>query len=129
MKRTAQSIAEKQAQGKPETESAEKPEGFKRGQHPNSLANLVAPWTPETRPQSPGRPRDIAGEISRAAMENNRHEIYKAVSEKLIAGDAYAFSVHSDRGYGKLKQGIIHQGDEDGGPILTSIKVEFVNGS
>jgi hypothetical protein len=122
--RTAQTIAESQA-SKPENQSDEKPK-FKRGSHPKSLANLVAPWTPETRPQSPGRPRDVAGEISRAAIENNREAIYQAVTEKLLAGDAYAFSVHSDRGYGKLKQGIIHQGDEDGGPVKTHITVEFV---
>lgn len=122
MPKTAQTIEQHNA----EKDSAEKPKGYKRGEHPKSLANLIAPWTPETRPQSPGRPKDTAGEISRAAFENNREEIYKAITEKLLNGDAYAFSVHADRGYGKLKQGIIHTGDEDGGPIRASLKVEFV---
>ena len=121
--KTAQTIE----QHKAEQTSGEKPSKAKRKMHPNSLANLVAPWTPETRPQSPGRPRDVAGDISRAAFENNQKEIYKAVAAKLIAGDAYTFSVHSDRAYGKLKQGIIHTGDEEGGPIRASLKVEFVD--
>lgn len=119
--KTAQTIAQNA-----EKDSAAKPERYGRGKHPNSRANLVAPWTPETRPQSPGRPRDIAREISRAAFENNREAIYKAVAAKLLAGDAYAFSVHADRAYDKLKQVNVHQGDEDGGPIVTSLKVEFV---
>lgn len=121
--RTAQLIAEQEAKGKAERLSDAKP---KRGMHPNSRKNLVAPWTPETRPKSPGRPRDEAAEISRAAIENNRLAIYNGIVQKLVAGDAYAFSVHADRGYGKLKQGVIHMGDEDGGPVQTSIKVEFV---
>lgn len=119
--KTAQTIAQNA-----ELRSGIKPSKPKRKQHPNSLANLVAPWTPETAPKSAGRPRDTAREISRAAFENNQAEIYKAIVEKLLAGDAYAFSVHSDRAYGKLKQGIIHTGDEEGGPIQASIKVEFV---
>lgn len=121
MTKTAQTIAantERQS-----VESLSKP---KRKIHPNSLANLVAPWQPGQSGNPAGRPKDVAGEISRAAFENNRENIYQAVAEKLLSGDAYAFSVHSDRGYGKLKQGIIHAGDEDGGPINTSIRVEFV---
>lgn len=94
--------------------------------NPKSLANLVAPWTSENKPKSPGRPRDTAADISRKAFENNQAAIYQAVTEKLLAGDAYAFSVHADRGYGKLKQVNVHQGDEDGGPINACIQVEFI---
>ena len=124
--KTAQSIA-----ANTERQSVETPSGPKRKMHPNSLANLVAPWQPGESGNLAGRPKDVAGDISRAAFENNKQEIYKAVTEKLLNGDAYAFSVHADRGYGKLKQGIIYTGDEEGGPIRASLKVEFVepNGS
>jgi hypothetical protein len=120
MKRTAQAIEEKNA----EKGSVETPKA-KRRMHPNSLANLVAPWTPESHPKG-GRPRDTAGDISRAVFENNKEAIYKAVAAKLLAGDAYAFSVHSDRAYGKLKQTNVHVGDEDGGPISANLTVTFV---
>lgn len=74
--KTAQTIEQQKA----EQSSGKRPNGQKRKMHPNSLANLVAPWTPETRPNvvSPGRPRDVAGEISRAIFENNREALYKA---------------------------------------------------
>jgi len=117
--RTAQTIEQQKA----ERESGAKP---KRKMNPNSLANLVAPWNAETRPKSPGRPRDRAAELSRKVIEDNEEQIYKGLAVKAMSGDAYAFSVLADRGYGKLKQGIIHTGDEDGGPINTSLRVEFV---
>ena len=115
--KTAQTIAENA-----ERNSAGTP---KRRVHPNSLKNLVAPWTKETHPRG-GRPKDTAADIARKVFENNEEEIYKAMTEKALHGDAYAFSVLADRGYGKLKQGIVHTGDEDGGPINSSIRVEFV---
>lgn len=120
--RTAQLIAEQGARTEPKSASAPK-----RKMHPNSLKNLVAPWEPghSGNPEG-GRRRDVAAEISRAIIENNRKAIYEAGAAKLMAGDSYAYSVHADRAYGKMKQGIIHTGDEDGGPIKTSIKVEFV---
>src|SRR6185312_12407832 len=96
MKKTAQFIEEKA-----EANSVEKP---KRKMHPNSLANLVAPWTTENKPKSPGRPKDDAADISRKAFENNQQAIYEAVSKQLISGNPYAYSVHSDRAYGKLKE-------------------------
>ena len=121
MARTAQTIA-----ANSERNSAPSPKP-KRKMHPNSLANLVAPWQPGQPSANPsGRPKDTAREISRQAFENNREKIYEAVTAKLLAGDAYAFSVHSDRAYGKLKQGIIHTGDEEGGPVRASITVEFI---
>jgi hypothetical protein len=116
---TAQAIEQSKA-GK---DAGEKP---KRGKHPNSQANLVAPWTTETAPKSPGRPKDTAADIARKAFDNNQQAIYEAYAKKLMSGDSYAFSVLSDRAFGKLKQGFVHTGDEDGGPINTSIKVEFV---
>jgi hypothetical protein len=95
--------------------------------HPNSLKNLVKPWQPGQSGNPAGRAKDRAAEIARQVLENNGEEIYRALAAKLLQGDAYAFSVLSDRGYGKLKQGIIHTGDEDGGPINTSIAVRFVD--
>ena len=124
--KTAQFIAELQAQNdgeKPEQASAEKP---KRAMNPNSLRNLVAPWTAENHPRSPGRPKDRAGELARKVIENNEEAIYQGLASKAMAGDAYAFSVLADRGYGKLKQGIVHTGDEDGGPLQSRVTVEFV---
>lgn len=122
--RTAHTIEQQKAAN----ETGETPRRNSRGRviNPKSLAHLVAPWTSETAPRNGGRPRDTAADISRKAIEKNAEAIYKAISEKLLSGDAYAYSVHADRGFGKLKQGIIHQGDEDGGPIQSSIKVEFV---
>lgn len=73
-----------------------------------------------------GRPKDVASAFSRLVIEENIEQAFDGFSKKLAAGDAYAFSVLSDRGYGKLKQGIIHTGDEDGGPVRQSITVEFV---
>lgn len=120
--KTAQTIEQQKAQ-KADSPSVSKP---KRRMNPRSLANLVAPWTKETKPKSPGRPRDSAAELARKVIENNEEAIYKGLAAKAIGGDAYAFSVLSDRGYGKLKQGIVHTGDEEGGPVRTSLTVEFV---
>src|ERR1051326_5229128 len=94
--------------------------------HPNSLANLVAPWTAETHPRG-GRPKDTAADIARKIIEQNQEQIYLAYAKALLAGSPYAFDVLASRAYGKLKQTTIHQGDDDGGPIQSSIKVEFVN--
>ena len=122
--KTAQTIAQNA-----ERDAAEKPRKDKLGRriNPKSLENLVAPWTPETRPHSTGRPKkDKAAEIARRILENNDEAVYKALAAKLLGGDAYAFSVLADRGYGKLKQTNVMVGDEEGGPIQASIKVEFV---
>lgn len=121
--KTAQTIA---AQQNAERTSVQKP---KRKMNPRSLENLVAPWTKETKPLSPGRPKDRAAEIARRIFEANEEQVYRSLGEKLLAGDAYAFSVLADRGYGKLKQTQVHTGDEDGGPINACLKVEFVDPS
>lgn len=123
--KTAQIIAE-HAERSTDPKSVNAP---KRKMHPNSLANLVKPWEPGQSGNPGGRRPDVAREISRAAFENNREAIYKAVAAKLLAGDAYAFSVHADRAYDKLKQVNVHQGDEEGGPVRTSITVRFVEPS
>lgn len=120
--KTAQTIEQSNA----ERGSGAKPKHGKRQMHPNSLGNLVAPWTTETKPKSPGRPKDTAADIARRVWEQNQEHIYNAYAKALLSGSPYAFDVLASRAYGKLKQGIIHTGDEDGGPVKTSITVNFV---
>ena len=121
--KTAQTIEQNNA----ERQTGETPRRDKRGRriNPKSLANLVAPWTAETHPRG-GRPKDTAADIARKIFERNQEAIYNAYAEALLAGSPYAFDVIASRAFGKLKQGIIHTGDEDGGPVKASITVEFV---
>lgn len=102
--RTRETI-EAQASGKtPTRNAAEKP-----SQNPNSLKNLIAPWTSETAPRNGGRPKkDMAADISKAIFENNPELIYKAYSRALAKGQAFAFQVLADRAYGKMKETIEH---------------------
>jgi hypothetical protein len=133
MKRTAQMIAEQQARD-PQTATEDSAEprqvnrsGNQRGLHPNSLAAIREHVFPAGTSGNPGgRTKDVASALARKIIEDSIEESYEGFRRKLGAGDAYAFSVLSDRGYGKLKQGIIHTGDEDGGPVKTHITVEFV---
>lgn len=113
--KTAQSIEQQKA----ERDSVVKP---KRKMNPKSLQNLVAPWTSETRPKSPGRPTDYAASLSRKVIEQNEEQIYRGLAAKAIGGDAYAFSVLADRGYGKVKQTMGVEGP-DGGPAEIVVKL------
>jgi hypothetical protein len=97
----------------------------KRGAHPNSLKNLKM-YVKGQSGNPGGRPKDVAGAFARLVIEETLEESYAGFAEQLAKGNAYAFSVLSDRGYGKLKQGIVHTGDEDGGPVKTHLTVEFV---
>lgn len=106
--KTAQFIEEKA-----DRHSAEKPTKKRTQTNPKSLANLVAPWTSETRPKSPGRPKDTAANISRKAFEQNEEQIYIAVVKALLSGSPYAFDVHANRGYGKLKEKIEHSASDE----------------
>lgn len=95
--------------------------------HPKSLENLKAHEFAKGISGNPsGRPKDVASALSRLVIEENIEAAFAGFAKKLAAGDAYTFSVLSDRGYGKLKQGIIHTGDEEGGPINANITVRFV---
>jgi len=86
-------------------QSAEKPKKRRTQVNPNSLKNLIAPWTSETRPHSPGRPKgDTAADISRAAFENNKEVLYQQAVKSLMSGSPYAWDVHANRAYGKLKE-------------------------
>jgi hypothetical protein len=119
--KTAHTI-ESQKASHPESGSVSKP---KRGRHPNSLRNLVAPWTSETAPRQGNSTNHIGGQIARQVLENNREEIYKGMAAKAMAGDAYAFNVLAEHAMGgKLKQTQQIQGPE-GGAVPVSIEVRF----
>lgn len=47
---------------------------------------------------------DVAKEIAKAIFENNPDMVYKAFAKAIAKGNAYAFQVLADRGYGKLKE-------------------------
>lgn len=102
--RTRETI-EAQSATKP-SKKAEKPRSqYGRGENPNSLKNLMAPWQPGHAPKSPGRPKlDVAQLIVRKAFEDNQELIYNACVAQLAKGGAFAFQVYSDRAFGKLKE-------------------------
>ena len=69
------------------------------------LKNLVAPWPKGVSGNPGGKPKqDIAAEIARAVMSENKEAIYKAMAKSLLKGNAYSFDVIACRGYGKLKE-------------------------
>jgi hypothetical protein len=100
MTKTADFIAEQQ--------SVKGPIGStktRRGTHPNSLKNLVAPWQPGKSGNPGGKPKhDIAKEIAQAVFSENREAIYKAMSKALLKGNAYVFKEIAERGFGKLTE-------------------------
>ena len=103
--KTAQTIEELGAAKISEKLSGKSPRKKKYNSSPAQLANLVAPWTSENHPRLGGRPKnDVSKEIARKAFENNKEKIYEAYAAALMSGNAYAFSVLSERGYGKLKE-------------------------
>lgn len=86
----------------------------KRGTHPNSLKNLVAPWTPGTIANPSGKNgRDDAREIAQAIFAGNKEAIYKAMTKAILKGNAYAFTQIAERGFGKLKETVEHTADDD----------------
>lgn len=110
MKRTAQTIEEHKSVSSPN----HSPKNDRRGTHPNSKKNLTAPFIKGVSGNPGGKPKyDIAAEIARAVIEGNQEEIYKAFVSALRKGNAYAFSVLADRGYGKVKEIVEHQGTVD----------------
>lgn len=83
----------------------------RRGKHPNSRKNLSAPWPKGMSGNPGGLPgTDVAAIIARRAFEEHPEEILVGFQEQLSKGNAYAFSVLADRGYGKLKEKIEHSG-------------------
>lgn len=87
---------------------------YRPGENPNSLANLIKPWTPGNHPKSPGRPKnDMAAIIARAIFENNPEMVYQAMSKELAKGSAYAFEKLGERAFGKLKEQLQLSGTEE----------------
>jgi hypothetical protein len=100
--RTANAIEGQKSEQEPNSQ----PKKYKRGEHPNSLKNLVAPWKPGDVPNPTGKNGDLASEIAQAIFSNNGEEIYKAMTKALLKGNAYAFTQIAERGFGKLKESV-----------------------
>lgn len=115
-KRTAQQIEEHKSVTAPKAKANKSLKAVKakppsrRGQNPNSRKNL-SPWPKGTSGNPGGLPgTDVAAIIARRAFEEHPEEILVGFQEQLSKGNAYAFSVLADRGYGKLKEKIEHSG-------------------
>lgn len=77
----------------------------RKNNNPNFRSNLVAPWKPGQSGNPNGRPkRDISQEIAEAVVTQNAEKIYEAYTKALLSGNAYAFQVIADRGFGKLTE-------------------------
>src|SRR5271170_863410 len=108
--RTANSIEGQKSDDAP----TDQPKKNKRGTHPNSLKNLVAPWKPGDVPNPTGKNgHDLAREIAQAVFSENPERIYQAMSKALFKGNAYAFTQLAERGFGKLKETVAHGLDDD----------------
>jgi len=78
-----------------------------RQKHRRGDASRIAAW--RFQPGKSGNPggvpkHDVAKEIAKAIFENNPDMVYKAFAKAIAKGNAYAFQVLADRGYGKLKE-------------------------
>lgn len=110
MRKTAQTVEESKEVG---GVSHGKDSATKKPRHPNSLKNLI-PYVKGQSGNPSGRVKnDIAAEIARAIFENDAEAIYRAFAKGLRSGNAYAFSVLADRGFGKLKEKVEHSGDSE----------------
>lgn len=98
MHKTAQSIEESNSLKTAKTSG--------RGSNPNSRANLkIKPFPKGVSGNPGGKPKyDVAAEIARMIIEENREEAYKGLAKALVKGNAYVFKELADRGYGKLKE-------------------------
>lgn len=110
--KTAQNIEEAKAADSA-SQSKDSAKAGKRKLHPNSLKNLI-PYVPGQSGNPSGRVKnDVAAEIARAIFENDSEAIYRAFAKGLRSGNAYAFSVLADRGFGKLKEKVEHSADSE----------------
>ena len=121
MFRTADSIEEAKSL-KPQKTS-------KRGQHPNSRANLK-PYVKGVSGNPGGKPRvDISAIIARAIIEENEEGVYKALGAALMKGNAYVFKELAERGYGKIKEhATVEHTGADGAPLAITIKLVKADG-
>jgi hypothetical protein len=88
--------------------------------NPKSLANLK-PFQPGQSGNPGGRPkRDVASEIAAAIFEQNAEAIGKAYLKLLKRGSLGAFSLLSDRAFGKVAQPLVG-GGEGANPIVVKI--------
>lgn len=127
MRRTAQTIEERKSDSVKTANPSEKKvnrQGNARGMHPNSRANLKE-FVKGVSANPGGRPKDNASAFARLLLEGTFEEQYEGFLKQLKNGNAYAWSVLADRGYGKLKQVNQVTGADDG-PIETSLTVRFV---
>lgn len=122
-RRTAQSIEEHKSAVSAEPNGKNK-RGNGRGKHPNSRkgdANLK-PFPPGVSGNPGGLPgTDLAALIARRAFESNEREIAQGMVAQLRKGNAYAFSVLADRGYGKIKDRVSLE-DPNGKPLSFTVK-------
>jgi hypothetical protein len=79
-------------------------------------------WKPGESGNPGGRPkRDVASEIAAAIFENNAEAIGKAYLKLLKRGSLGAFSLLSDRAFGKVAQPLV--GGGEGTPPI-SVKID-----
>jgi hypothetical protein len=136
MKRTAQKIEEAKEAKASETETPEpkrNKRGNLRGMHPNTLAAArrnKGPHFPKGVSGNPGGLPgvDMAALIARRTFEQDSESVAEGMAAQLRKGNAYAFSVLADRGYGKVKEKHEVTG-ADGDPLAITIKLVKTNGS
>lgn len=109
--RTAQQIEEKQERDSTQP-TREQKKKIGRGNHPNSRAQLrPQPWPKGVSGNPGGKPGiDIAAKIAQKVFELNEEEIYLGMAREVIAGKPYAFDVIANRGFGKMKETLVHEG-------------------
>jgi hypothetical protein len=91
-----------------------------RGQHPNSRANLLAPYPKGVSGNPGGKPRvDVSAIIARAILEGNQEAVYQGLAKALIKGNAYVFKELSDRAYGKVNTPVTVEAGDQLATILT----------
>jgi hypothetical protein len=81
-------------------------------------------FKPGESPNPGGRPKsDLAGEIARAVFQQNPEAIYDVMLEALKEGDPRVFAILAERGYGKVRQDVLIEGDMQ--PL--NVHVHFVD--